>query len=210
MSSNGICSGTGKPIPACGPNFQSGYPAREERAENVRRMVAGMAAFLSMIRPVLGVMLVLLLQGCAGRPLPRYEKPLKRAGIMKVRTTAYTHTESDHTDYGRKNALGTTLKSGCVNSAAADWSRWPAGTLFRIAATGEIFEVDDLGWALSGTNTIDLYKPSRGLMNEWGVRRVTIEILEWGNMRESYRILKPRSKYRHIKRMVRQMEQREL
>lgn len=47
-------------------------------------------------------------------------------------------------------------------------------------------------------------------MNEWGVRRVTIEILHWGDMRDSYRILKSRSKYRHIKRMVRQIEQREL
>lgn len=173
-------------------------------------MPAVVAAFVSMIRPALGVVLVLVLQGCAGRPLPPYEKPLKRAGTMKVRTTAYTHTESDHTAYGRQNALGSKLKSGCVNSAAADWSRWPAGTVFRVAATGEIFEVDDLGWALSGTNTIDLYKPSRGLMNEWGVRRVTIEILSWGDMRRSYCILKPRSKYRHIKRMVRQMEQREL
>ena len=154
--------------------------------------------------------MVVVFSGCAGRPLPRYEKPLKRAPVMKVRTTAYTHTESDHTPYGHKNALGTVLKSGALNSAAADWSRFPAGTQFRVAATGEIFEVDDYGWALSGTNTIDLYKPGRRETNEWGVRRVTIEILQWGDMRESYRILKPRSKYRHIKRMVRQIEQREL
>jgi 3D (Asp-Asp-Asp) domain-containing protein len=127
---------------------------------------------------------------------------------MKVRTTAYTHSETDHWKYGRKNALGTPLQSGNINSAAADWSRWPAGTVFRLVATGEIFVVDDYGWALSGTNTIDLYKPSRRAMNEWGVRRVTIEILQWGDVKESYRILKPRAKFRHVKRMVRQMEDR--
>lgn len=163
-----------------------------------------------MIRWACALAVVFLLQGCAGRRLPAYEKPLPRSAVMKIRTTAYTHTESDHTPYGRRNAMGTALKSGPVNSAACDWSRWPAGTLLRIAATGEIYEVDDYGWALSGTNTIDLYKPSRRAMNEWGVRRVTIEILKWGDMRESYRILKPRSKYRHIKRMVHQMETREL
>jgi len=127
---------------------------------------------------------------------------------MKVRTTAYTHSEADHWKYGRKNALGTSLQHGEMNSAAADWSRWPAGTVFRVVATGEIFIVDDYGWALSGTNTIDLYKPSRRAMNEWGVRRVTIEILQWGDVKESYRILKPRAKFRHVKRMVRQIEDR--
>ena len=31
---------------------------------------------------------------------------------MKVRTTAYTHTESDHLPYGKSSAVGTTLESG--------------------------------------------------------------------------------------------------
>jgi len=127
---------------------------------------------------------------------------------MKIRTTAYTHTESDHTRYGASNALGGQLKSGGINSAAADWSRFPAGTVFRIVATGEIFEVDDIGWMLAGTNTIDLYKPTHRDMNDWGVRRVTIEILQWGDVKGSYRTLKPREKYRHVKRMVRQIEER--
>lgn len=135
---------------------------------------------------------------------------MKREPEMKVRTTAYTHTESDHRRYGARNALGTALRHGEINSAAADWSRFPAGTIFRVRATGEIFEVDDYGWALSGTNTIDLYKPTRRAMNEWGVRRVTIEILHWGDVRESYKILKPRAKHRHVRRMVRQIEQRYL
>lgn len=156
------------------------------------------------------VVIALAFVGCAGRPLPKYEKPLPRADVVKVRTTAYTHTEADHRRHGNRNALGTTLRHGDINSAAADWSRWPAGTIFRIVATGEIFEVDDYGWALSGTNTIDLYKPTKAAMNEWGVRRVTIEILHWGDVRDSYRILKPRAKFRHVRRMIRQIEDREL
>jgi 3D (Asp-Asp-Asp) domain-containing protein len=150
----------------------------------------------------------LTLAGCAGRPLPKYEKPLARAPVMKVRTTAYTHSESDHRRYGRHNALGTELQATTIRSAAADWSRFPAGTVFRVAATGEVFRVDDYGWMLAGTNTIDLYKPTRQAMNAWGVRRVTIEILEWGDVHQSYAILKPRQKYRHVRRMVRQIEDR--
>lgn len=151
-----------------------------------------------------------LLSACASRPLPPYEKPLAPARTMKVRTTAYTHTESDHTVYGRSNALGTRLQSGQINSAAADWSRFPAGTIFRILATGEIYKVDDYGWMLAGTNTIDLYKSTRRAMNTWGVRRVTIEVLQWGDVRASHRVLKPRDEHRHVHRMVKQIEQRHL
>lgn len=150
----------------------------------------------------------LLLAGCFGPSLPPYEKPLKRAEFQKVRTTAYTHTESDHLKYSNRNALGGVLMSGKVHSAAADWSRWPAGTVFKIVATGEIYEVDDYGWMLSGTNTIDLYKPTRREMNRWGVQRVTIQILEWGDIKKSYRVLKPRAKYKHVKRMLKQIEDR--
>jgi 3D (Asp-Asp-Asp) domain-containing protein len=151
----------------------------------------------------------LLLAGCAtGRKLPAYEKPLPPAPVQQVRTTAYTHTEADHIKHGRKTAAGTILRRGEVNSAAADWSRWPLGTKFRLAETGEIYEVEDYGWMLAGTNTIDLYKPTRDRMNRWGVRRVTIEILEWGDPVRSHAILKPRSKFAHVKRMVRQLEDR--
>jgi 3D (Asp-Asp-Asp) domain-containing protein len=150
----------------------------------------------------------LFIVGCASRPLPKYEQPLARAAVMKVRTTAYTHTEADHTQYSNRNALGGTLRCGPIHSAAADWSRWPAGSIFRIRETGEIFEVDDYGWALSGTNTIDLYKRSRASMNTWGVRRVTIENLRWGDPKRSLSVLRPRSKYPHIKRMVDQLEDR--
>ena len=151
----------------------------------------------------------LLLAGCAtGRKLPPYEKPLACTPVQKVRTTAYTHTESDHRKYAKRSAAGTQLKRGDVNSAAADWSRWPLGTKFRLVENGEVYEVDDYGWMLAGTNTIDLYQPSRASMNRWGVRRVTIEILEWGDPARSYALLKPRSKHPHVKRMVRQLEDR--
>lgn len=165
-----------------------------------------------MIRPALltAALAALLLAGCAapGRKLPAYEKPLARTPVQSVRTTAYTHTEADHIKHGRKTAAGTTLRRGGVNSAAADWSRWPLGTKFRLAETGEIYVVDDYGWMLSGTNTIDLYQASRRAMNRWGVRQVTIEVLEWGDPQRSYSILKSRSKFAHVKRMVRQLEDR--
>ena len=157
---------------------------------------------------ILPLLVCLFAAGCASRPLPKYEKPLARTQIQAVRTTAYTHTESDHLAYSNRNALGTTLQSGAIKSAAADWSRWPAGTVFRIRETGEVFRVDDYGWALAGTNTIDLYKPSRSAMNAWGVRRVTIENLQWGSVDRSLAVLRPRAKHKHIRRMIDQIENR--
>ena len=143
-----------------------------------------------------------------GRSLPPYEKPIARANTQHVRTTAYTHSESDHLVHGRKTCMGTPLRCGTVNSAAADWSRWPYGTMFRVVETGEIFEVDDIGWALSGRNTIDLYKPSRRARNQWGARHVNIEIIKWGEDRESFDVLSKRTKHRHVKRMVVDLEKR--
>lgn len=147
------------------------------------------------------LLLLLCLGGCA-HPLPRYESPMRRAAVQKVRTTAYTQSESDHRRYGALTALGTPLRYGAINSAAADWARWPCGTIFRIRATGDLFQVDDYGFALSGRNTIDLYRPSRLLMNEWGVRRVTIEIYHWGDPWVSYRKMICVRSYRHIRRMM--------
>jgi 3D (Asp-Asp-Asp) domain-containing protein len=149
-----------------------------------------------------------LLGACTtGRPLPKWESPLPRTRTQTIRTTAYTHTESDHVAYGNRSALGTPLRCGPdVHSAAADWARWPAGTIFRIRSTGEIFVVDDYGWALTGRNTIDLYKASRSAMNAWGVRKETIDILRWGDPWASYNRLKPATKYRHIAQMVKDIK----
>ncbi len=164
--------------------------------------------------PALIVALALCCGACSstanlgGRQLPRFEPPLKPDSVQRVRTTAYTHSEADHRKYGRRTALGTTLRYGRIKSAAADWSRWPAGTRFRIRETGDICEVDDYGWMLAGTNTIDLYKPSQRAMNRWGVRHVTIEILHWGDPRRSHAVLAPRRKHAHVALMVEQLERR--
>lgn len=217
--------------------------------------------------------IVIFLSACGStgsRALPAYEAPLAKSDFQNVRTTAYTHSESDHTQYGARNALGGELhsagpairraenvpiarsvpdnndediqrvsnsnpalqpfsmetrsrarsspgmKSGVlmarspkIGSAAADWSRWPAGTTFRLLSTGQIYRVDDYGWALSGRNTIDLYMATRSEMNNWGARQEPIQILRWGDPQESLRFLVPRKNYPHVKRMILQLERRE-
>lgn len=128
------------------------------------------------------------------------------ARISDVRTTAYTHTESDHIAYGAKSAVGSNLKFGNVRSAAADWSVYPVGTIFQIEGTNHIYQVDDYGSALVGTNTIDLYKPDKRSMNDWGVRKVNIKVLKWGSFSQSLAIMKPRAKNSHVKKMVERIE----
>jgi len=192
---------------------------------------------------------------------------LAKRDFQNVRTTAYTHTESDHQPYGNHNALGgrlhaasgairraeytpratlassdapsdyrrnssaslepfsleskrttktvktkhgtkkvTVMSKPQIGSAAADWSRWPAGTVFRLLSTGQVYRVDDYGWALAGRNTIDLYMPSRSAMNSWGAREEGIQILRWGDSNESLRLLSGHQGYRHIRRMVLELQ----
>lgn len=205
----------------------------------------------------------------ASRPLPLYEPPLAKSDFQTVRTTAYTHSESDHLQYGRRNALGTRLYAASrpiqsasytpralpvgagpqvssggdrslasylapqkrrvtrwvkarrgkrkkvtvteyvrptIGSAAADWSRFPSGTVFRLLSTGQIYKVDDYGWALAGRNTIDLYMGSRKDMNTWGVRHEPVQILRWGDEFESRRVLAGRQSYKHVRRMLLQLD----
>lgn len=117
---------------------------------------------------------------------------------QKIRTTAYTHSERG----GRHNAVDAHLSGNRVMSAASDWSRFPLGTRFRIVDTNEMYVIDDYGTALVGTNTIDLYKPSRLQMRRWGVRHVDIDVLQWGSSEESLRVLAPRAKHRQVQRMI--------
>jgi len=133
---------------------------------------------------------------------------IPKNGRVKVRTTAYTHTESDHLKYGRKNAIGTRLKYGAVCSAAADWSRFPLGTTFRINGGDQVFVVDDYGSALAGTNTLDLYMPSKKAMNRWGLRNVNIQILRWGSYAKSLKLMRQRSKAKHVRKMLVDLETR--
>jgi hypothetical protein len=95
-----------------------------------------------------------------------------------------------------------------IGSAAADWSRWPAGTVFRLLSTGQNYRVEDYGWALSGRNTIDLYMANQREMNSWGAREETIQILQWGNPQESLQFLQRHQDYKHIRRMVLELEGR--
>jgi len=229
---------------------------------------------------------IILLSGCGTThhtALPAYEPPLTKTNFQQVRTTAYTHTESDHLQYSNHNALGGELHAAGpaihraevvtsatlayevqraipvdengsyspplqrfsmeereavtpgpkrapratravkptrnvkravavakpqIGSAAADWSRWPAGTVFRLLSTGQNYRVEDYGWALSGRNTIDLYMANRREMNSWGAREETIEVLKWGDPEESLQFLRRHQDYRHIKRMVLELEGR--
>jgi 3D (Asp-Asp-Asp) domain-containing protein len=123
--------------------------------------------------------------------------------IANVRTTAYTHTEKG----GRRNAIGVRLSGSNVMSAASDWSRFPLGTRFQIVGSSDRYVIDDYGGALIGTNTIDLYKASRSAMRAWGVRRVDIDILQWGSKEQSLKVLNPRRKNRLIRRMIAGLEQ---
>jgi 3D (Asp-Asp-Asp) domain-containing protein len=229
---------------------------------------------------------ILLLSACetttSTRALPAYEPPLSKKDFQNVRTTAYTHTESDHTQFGSRNALGgelhaagpaihraenvrragtisdsddvdvinisntdaklqpfsmqetkktvrvtatttrvtkTTTVRGAkravavgkppkIGSAAADWSRWPVGTTFRLLSTGQMYRVEDYGWALSGRNTIDLYMSNRRDMNTWGARQEPIQILHWGDPQQSLQFLQSHTDYKHIKRMVLELQGR--
>jgi 3D (Asp-Asp-Asp) domain-containing protein len=93
-----------------------------------------------------------------------------------------------------------------IGSAAADWSRWPVGTTFRLLSTGQIYRVDDYGWALAGRNTLDLYMATPREMNNWGAREEPIQILQWGDADVSLRLLLPHQEHKHIKRMVLELQ----
>jgi len=138
------------------------------------------------------------------KPRDRHKMPLYGYSERNrvVRTTAYTHTECDHLIYGNKNAAGTVLRyGGQVRSAAADWSVYPVGTTFRIKGLPYLYVIDDYGSALVGTGTVDLYKPSKEVMNAWGRRNVEITIVRWGSQTRSAEILKDRLHHPHCRQM---------
>lgn len=141
----------------------------------------------------------------ANKPHDRHSMPVyafsERTRI--VRTTAYTSSENDHLIYGDKNATGTQLRyTNRVRSAAADWSFYPVGTTFRIKGLPYLYVVDDYGSALTGTGTIDIYKPNKDIMNLWGKRTVEITIVQWGSFTRSAELLKPRTAFGHCRQML--------
>jgi 3D (Asp-Asp-Asp) domain-containing protein len=132
------------------------------------------------------------------------DEPVSPLGQRVVRTTAFTH--SNHS--AAKNASDSRLRSGDLNSAAADWSRFPLGTRFKIVRTNKIYVVDDYGAALVGTNKIDLYMPSRREMANWGTREVTIDIIEPGSYEKSIALLKSRRSVPYVRRMLRVLKEK--
>lgn len=156
---------------------------------------------------ILGLVACLFPACSSSSDLKSSQKVLAKTKVIPgVRTTAYTHTESDHIQHGTSTAVGSNLRFGKVRSAAADWSVYPVGTVFQIEGMPYVYQVDDYGSALVGSNTIDLYKPDKGTMDQWGVRKVNIRVLKWGSFSKSLAIMKPRAKHEHVKKMVQRIE----
>ena len=130
--------------------------------------------------------------------MPTYPDSVSR---RIVRTTAYSHEEKEIGAPWRKNAIGTFLKYGDVRSAAADWSRYPVGTKFKIKGLPYTYIVDDYGSALVGTNTIDIYHPNLSSMRRWGTRHAEISVIQWGDWDRTLNILAGRTKYPHTRKM---------
>jgi 3D (Asp-Asp-Asp) domain-containing protein len=119
-----------------------------------------------------------------------------------LRATAYSHMEKEPGAPGRKNAEGTILKYGSTRSAAADWSRLPLGTKFKVVGQPAItYVVDDYGSALAGTNTIDFFYPTLRAMKNWGTRNVTIQIIQMGCFERSAKLLSGRKHAAHCRKM---------
>lgn len=142
-------------------------------------------------------------------PVDETDSPrLQPFSMEETRTTTRTTKRKTKTPRSVKRAVAVAISKPRVGSAAADWSRWPVGTSFRLLSTGQVYQVEDYGWALAGRNTIDLYMPNQREMNSWGARQETIQILQWGDPQESLQFLRRHQDYRHIKRMVLELEGR--
>lgn len=146
-----------------------------------------------------------LVAAATGKPRDKHAMPVYTFNERTrfVRTTAYTCSEDDHLIYGNKNATGTPLRyTNRVRSAAADWSFYPVGTTFRIKGLPYLYVIDDYGSALTGTGTVDLYKPNKQVMNLWGRRNVEITIVQWGSFTRSAEILSQRTRHSHCAKML--------
>jgi 3D (Asp-Asp-Asp) domain-containing protein len=133
------------------------------------------------------------------------EKPVRKARRVSSAAPPRTHRVV-RIVRGKRVVVTRKLPPPKIGSAAADWSRWPVGTTFRLLSTGQTYRVDDYGWALAGRNTIDLYMATPREMNDWGTRTEPIEILRWGDPQESLRLLAPHEAHKHIRRMVLELQ----
>lgn len=120
----------------------------------------------------------------------------------KVKTTAYTHNEADHLRYGKKTAIGTTLKEGVV---ATDWSVYPVDSILLI--DGVEYTVEDYGSALVGKDVpvVDVYVPSFSRMYAYGAQHHEVQVVKWGDWERSRTILQDRQKYKHCRQMLNNM-----
>jgi 3D (Asp-Asp-Asp) domain-containing protein len=137
------------------------------------------------------------------------DKKPKKATRVTTKVTTTRVTKTTVANRGAKRAVAVSKVPPRIGSAAADWSRWPMGTTFRLLSTGQTYRVEDYGWALSGRNTIDLYMANQRDMNTWGARQEPIQVLHWGHPRESLQFLRAHQDYKHIKRMVLELEGRD-
>jgi 3D (Asp-Asp-Asp) domain-containing protein len=133
-------------------------------------------------------------------------KPTVPKATRATTTITRTTTRTVKIMRGKRLVMKGTPQPPTIGSAAADWSRWPMGTTFRLLSTGQIYRVDDYGWALAGRNTIDLYMATQAEMNAWGAREEPIQILKWGDSEESLRFLERHQDYKHIRRMVLELQ----
>jgi 3D (Asp-Asp-Asp) domain-containing protein len=136
-----------------------------------------------------------------------YSPQLQPFSMEETRMVTHTAKRATKTTGSVRRAVAVS-KPPQIGSAAADWARWPAGTVFRLLSTGQNYRVEDYGWALSGRNTIDLYMANQREMNSWGAREETIEVLKWGDPQESLQFLQRHQDYKHIRRMVLELEGR--
>jgi 3D (Asp-Asp-Asp) domain-containing protein len=136
------------------------------------------------------------------------DKPMKATRVTTTVTTTRV-TKTTIATRGAKRAVAVSKAPPRIGSAAADWSRWPMGTTFRLLSTGQMYRVEDYGWALSGRNTIDLYMANQRDMNAWGARQEPIQVLHWGDPQQSLQFLRTHQDYKHIKRMVLELEGRD-
>lgn len=155
---------------------------------------------------VVGCLFALWTTGCAtSKPQAAPAKPK----TVPVTATAYSCGAKCNGVWAKRNAIGGRLQSGAVNSAAADWSRFPVGTKFRVMETGKVYVIDDYGSAMVGKNKVDLFHTSYRDVYRWGVRQVNLEIIEWGCPDKSLAILKPRTRAPHVRRMVLALQDQE-
>ena len=94
------------------------------------------------------------------RAIPAYEVPralpvdetasfspqLQPFSMEETRTVRRTTKRGAKTTRSVKRAV--VVSKPRIGSAAADWSRWPVGTTFRLLSTSQTYRVEDYGWAL--------------------------------------------------------------